>query len=186
VMEPLLGGKLANPPAEVRALYDQYEHKRTPVEWALQWLWNKPEVSIALSGMSNMEQTEQNLEYAKRSGCDNLSDSELALIAQVVDKYNELCLVPCTACKYCMPCPHGVDIPGNFSIFNDGSMYNVLENSRNRYKGLDQDKRASKCVACRECESKCPQSIPISEWMPLVHAVLGEGEAYSCVPDSMR
>lgn len=181
VMEPLLGGRLANPPQEVRTIFEAAAHKRTPVEWALQWLWNQPEVSLCLSGMSTMEQVEQNLEYADRSGVGILTKDELELIARVRAKYNELCPIPCTGCRYCMPCPNGVDIPENFAIFNDGSMFNELEHSRRRYAAMPQDQRASECIACRECESLCPQHIPISEWMPLVHAVLGEGETYACV-----
>ncbi|MCE5259092.1 MAG: aldo/keto reductase [Chloroflexi bacterium] len=182
VMEPLLGGRLANPPQQVQELWRTAAHKRTPVNWALQWLWNQPEVSLCLSGMSTMGQVEQNLTYADESGVGTLQAGELELVSSVRDRYNELCPVPCTACQYCMPCPNGVDIPGNFAIFNDGSMYNELEQSRNRYARMQADKRASECIACRECESKCPQHIPISEWMPFVQAVLAENETYTCIP----
>ncbi|MHB9034389.1 MAG: aldo/keto reductase [Anaerolineae bacterium] len=186
VMEPLLGGRLANPPQQVQELWDSADKKRTPVDWALQWLWNKPEVTLCLSGMSTMAQVEANLTYADTSGVGSLKADELELVNRVRAKYDELCLVPCTSCRYCMPCPQGVEIPQNFAIFNEGSMYNELEHSRQRYDRLEADKRASECIACRECESKCPQHIEISEWMPLVQAVLGEGEMYSCVPDELR
>lgn len=181
VMEPLLGGRLANPPKGVQELWDSAARRRTPVEWALQWLWDKPEVTLCLSGMSTMEQVEQNLTYAETSGIGLLAQAEIDLVNQVRAKYNELCPVPCTACRYCMPCPHGVDIPGNFAVFNEGSMYNELDHSRSRYARMDADRRASECIACRECEDKCPQHILISEWMPLVHAVLAEGESYACI-----
>ena len=81
-----------------------------------------------------------------------------------------------------MPCPNGVDIPRNFAAFNNGVMYNAFEDARRRYLRAPQDGRASACIQCRECEEKCPQDIPISEWMHLVHEVLGERRAYEeCV-----
>ncbi len=84
----------------------------------------------------------------------------------------------CTQCSYCMPCPNGVDIPENFSILNNGAMYDKLADARRRYAEMAEGARASACQACRQCEDQCPQSIPISEWMPLVHSVLGEGADY--------
>ena len=180
VMEPLLGGRLANPPAEIQALWDSSPTYRTPVNWALRWLWNQPEVTICLSGMSTMKQVEQNLAYAGESGVGMLTAADLALVGLVRDKYNELCPITCTACRYCMPCPHGVEIPANFAIYNEGAMYNELEHSRASYAKLEAGKQATDCIGCRECESKCPQHILISEWMPQVHAVLGENQPYAC------
>jgi predicted aldo/keto reductase-like oxidoreductase len=182
VMEPLLGGKLVNPPRQVLALWNTASKQRTPVEWALDWLWHKPQVSVALSGMSAMEHVKQNIEAANRSGIGMLSEEELALVSRVRDRYDELCPIPCTQCRYCMPCPNGVDIPRNFAALNNGVMYNAFEDARRRYLRAPEDGRASACIQCRECEPKCPQDIPISEWMPLVHEVLGEGRAYEeCV-----
>jgi predicted aldo/keto reductase-like oxidoreductase len=178
IMEPLLGGKLANPPQAVQELWDSAPRKRTPVEWALQWLWNKPEVSVALSGMSTMQQVMENVASASVSGVDLMSDEELALIAQVRDKYNELCPIPCTQCAYCMPCPNGVNIPGNFSTFNNGAMYGSWDDARRRYARMEEESRASACIQCRECEDLCPQDIPISEWMTVVDQVLGQGQSF--------
>jgi predicted aldo/keto reductase-like oxidoreductase len=87
--------------------------------------------------------------------------------------------IPCTQCRYCMPCPNGVDIPFNFYLYNFGLMYNRASYPRMFYKdSLDRDVRADACVACRECEERCTQQIVISEWMPRVHAVLGEDQPY--------
>jgi hypothetical protein len=177
IMEPLLGGKLANPPDPIQEIWDSAKQDRTAVDWALQWLWNKPEVSVVLSGMSTLQQVKENVASADRSGVGSMSDEELAVIAQARDKYNELCPIPCTGCRYCMPCPNGVDIPGNFSIFNNGVMYNAIEEARRRYSRKAEDERASACIQCQQCEDLCPQDIPISEWMPIVHQVLGEGRA---------
>jgi len=180
IMEPLLGGKLVNPPEPIQAIWDTAPKKRTPADWALQWLWNQPEVSVVLSGMSTMEQVEQNVASAAASGVGALTAEELALFDQVRKKYNQLCPIPCTKCNYCMPCPNGVDIPRNFEIYNQGVMYNRPEDSREEYKGMEEEKRASACIQCRECEEKCPQGILISEWMPIVDEVLGEGKPYVC------
>lgn len=178
VMEPLLGGRLVSPPEEVARIWQQAPIQRSAAEWALAWLWNQPEVSVALSGMSAMQQVVENVASADRSSVGMLSDQDLALVAQARDQYNLLCPVPCTACRYCMPCPNGVDIPGVFSIFNNGVMYNQFEQARREYTRMPEERRASACIQCRECEDKCPQSILISQWMPLVHAVLGEGQTY--------
>ncbi len=182
IMEPLLGGKLANPPAPVQALWDSAQTQRvypgTAVEWALQWLWNKPEVSVALSGMSMMEHVVENVASAGRSGVGLLDAEDLALVERVRQRYDELCPIPCTACGYCMPCPNGVDIPRNFATFNNGVMYNAFGEARHRYGRMPEESRASACIACRECEELCPQDIPISEWMTVVEQVLGEGREY--------
>jgi predicted aldo/keto reductase-like oxidoreductase len=182
VMEPLLGGKLVDPPPPIQDFWDTAGTKRSPADWALQWLWNKPEVSVVLSGMSTMQHVEENVASADRSGVGTLNERELALIGQARDKYNELCPIPCTQCGYCMPCPNGVDIPGNFARFNNAAMYNAFADARRRYGQMPGEAQASACIQCRQCEDLCPQNIPISEWMPLVHDVLGAGKPYEeCV-----
>ncbi|MCX7683105.1 MAG: aldo/keto reductase [Anaerolineae bacterium] len=180
VMEPLLGGRLVDPPRPIQEVWDTAPRKRTPADWALQWLWNQPEVSVVLSGMSTMEQVRENIASAAASGVGSLSEEELALIARVREKYRELCPIPCTRCGYCMPCPNGVNIPRNFEIYNEGAMYEKPEHARIVYtRWFPEPERANMCIACRICEDKCPQRIPISDWMPLVHQVLGEGKPYS-------
>lgn len=178
VMEPLLGGRLVDPPPIVQAVWDNAEQKRNAAEWGLQWVWNHPQVSVALSGMSAMEHVQENIHSAERSGVGILTQEELALIAKAQKQYESLCPVPCTACNYCMPCPNGVNIPRNFSDLNRGVMYNCLDEARRQYARMKEDERASACIQCRECEDKCPQDILISEWMPIVHHVLGEGKPY--------
>ena len=166
IMEPIRGGALAGhvPPA-VQALWDAAPVKRSPAEWALQWVWNQPEVAVVLSGMSTFEQVEQNLASADHSGVGTLSDVELALIDEVREAYRALCAVPCTACKYCLPCPNGVDIPEVFDIYNDYLMYGDEGRSRQFYSWLDEKTRADKCIECGECLEKCPQKIGIPEWL---------------------
>jgi predicted aldo/keto reductase-like oxidoreductase len=180
VMEPLLGGKLVDPPESVQEIWDQAPTTRSPVDWALQWLWHQPEVSVVLSGMSAMDHVKENVACAERSKTGILTEEELALIDRVREKYEGLCPIPCTECGYCMPCPNGVDIPRNFKIYNQGAMYEDEGWARWAYDEIPEEKRASACIACLECEDQCPQSIPISNWMVHVHEVLGEGAPYVC------
>ena len=180
IMEPLLGGRLVDPPEPIQALWDTTEKERAPVDWALQWLWSQPEVSVVLSGMSTMEQVAENVASADVSRIDLLTAEELALVGAVREKYNELCPIPCTKCGYCMPCPNGVDIPRNFETYNRGVMYDKPDRAREDYRGMPEDARSGACIQCRECEDKCPQNIRISEWMPVVHEVLGEGGPFVC------
>jgi predicted aldo/keto reductase-like oxidoreductase len=187
IMEPLLAGKLATAPPSVQAIWDSASQKRSPADWAFQWLWNQPQVSLVLSGMNLMEHVEENLLSACSSGIGKLTEEELDLIDRVRDAYKELGAIPCTACRYCMPCPNGVDIPYNFECYNMGLMYGErgLSNARAWYawmlerfrrgRSVEGKRQADNCIGCRECEDKCPQSIPISEWMPIIQQVLGEG-----------
>jgi predicted aldo/keto reductase-like oxidoreductase len=186
VMEPLLGGKLASPPDSIRAIWEQAPRERSPAEGALQWVWTHPQVSVTLSGMTAMEQVRENVAAASRSAANTLTEEELRLFALAREAYEKLAPVPCTQCSYCMPCPNGVQIPYNFRTFGDGVIHDSYVQPRFRYAQLDPVERASICVACRECEEKCRQGIPISEWMPLVRSVLGEGADYdpACRPQS--
>jgi hypothetical protein len=178
IMEPLLGGRLVNPPQQIQVIWDEAPVERSPVDWALQWLWNQSEVSVVLSGMSAMSHVQENLVSADASGIGILSDEELALFSRVQKAYQDLCPIPCTGCRYCMPCPEGVNIPFNLLYFNRGLLYNNVQKPRIRYRVRAERQLASACVACRVCEDKCPQGIPISEWMPVVHEVLGEDQDY--------
>jgi hypothetical protein len=180
IMEPILGGRLVTPPEPIQEIWNSAPVQRKPADWALQWLWHQPEVSVVLSGMSAMSHVEENVASANAAAVGSLTDEELAIVDQVREAYKALCPIPCTQCKYCMPCPNGVDIPRNFEIYNQGVMYDKPEHARRSYGFLDEEKRASACIACLECEDQCPQSIPISEWMVHVHEVLGENAPYVC------
>ncbi len=173
IMEPLLGGKLANAPKDIRTLLDENGKYRTPSEWAFEWLWNQPEVSIVLSGMSSMQQVEENLASADRSGIGLWSAKDHETIERVRDRYAQRTAIPCTACRYCMPCPNNVDIPRNFSLYNDAVIHEDIAGSQRTYNNfMDAESRAAQCIQCRLCEDKCPQKILISEWMPKVHDAL--------------
>jgi uncharacterized protein len=176
VMEPLRGGMLAKtPPKKVAEIFDKFPRKRSYTEWALMWLWDQLEVSVALSGMSTMEQVVENIALASRSYPGMLTMDEKALISRVRDAYRGMRPVACTGCKYCMPCPNGVEIPNVFQIYNDSVIYEDLKTGQFRYNSpysLTQDHRADKCVECGECTVKCPQQIPIPEELKKAHAAL--------------
>lgn len=179
IMEPLLGGRLANPPRQVREMMKLRGRKVVPYELALRWVWDQPEVATVLSGMSTMNQVRGNLRAAGRSGVGTLRAEERRLIERVAKKYRTMAVIPCTKCNYCMPCPHGVAIPTNFEEYNDAYVHGDLKNARRTYeKFFNPKKRASACKHCRECEKKCPQKLPISDLMAEVHAVLGEGKPF--------
>jgi predicted aldo/keto reductase-like oxidoreductase len=175
VMEPIRGGRLTRPPETVAKLWANAPVQRTPQEWALRWVWNHPEVTLALSGMSNMQQVVENVAYAGHSQPHNLTKSDLALIGQVRDAYRSLSPVLCTACRYCMPCPNGVDIPHIFDLYNEAMIYNSPEKPRKYYgdtREIKREQRADNCIKCGQCLEKCPQKIPIPELLEEAHAFL--------------
>ncbi len=175
IMEPLRGGQLTkNPPQPVAKLWATAPQQRTPADWGLQWVWNQPEVSVVLSGMSTMQQVIENVASADRSGVGTLTADELALIGRVRDVYRKLAPIPCTNCKYCMPCPNGVNIPRILEIYNDAIMYHNKKVARIAYQWVEKEQRANLCLECRECEDRCPQDIPIAEWLKKAHALLCE------------
>lgn len=175
IMEPLFGGALANPPEPVRAVLNEAPGGARAVDLALRWLWHKPQIACVLSGMSTPEQVEENLEIASRSGVGEMSAEDLALVGRLRDAYKDLHPIPCTRCGYCMPCPQGVDIPENFQLYNNATVHQGSPKNLNRnlYVQMAESERAAACIACHECEAKCPQSIPISEWMPKVDELFG-------------
>ena len=110
-MEPIKAGRLARTPSAVRKLWDEAPLQRTPQEWALRWVWNHPEVTLALSGMSKMEQVVENIAVASYSKPHNLTAVDLTLIDRVRDTYIALSAISCSGCRRCMPCSYGVNIP---------------------------------------------------------------------------
>ncbi len=171
IMEPLFGGTLATPPEPIAKLYA--DAGADPVDLALRWLWDKPQVSLVLSGMSSLAQAQHNVAAA---GCAQpLSEAELALVARAQEEYARLVPIACTACGYCQPCPHDIDIPGVFSLYNSAQALGGTPVTLNRilYSQIPADRRADACVECGECEDQCPQQLPIREWLPKVHEFLG-------------
>jgi len=166
VMEPLRGGNLVhNIPIEARNMFQKANPEISPVEWALKWVWNHPEVSVVLSGMSTIEQVKENLRIAEEGNAHVLSHRELEVINNVKKVFREKLRIDCTGCGYCLPCPSGVAIPENFAKYNDYYLFGDpedIEEYRFHYMALiPEGKRASACVGCGICEDHCPQGIPI-------------------------
>lgn len=159
IMEPMLGGRLANPPFSVREVMGD---QKPPVELALDFLWDMPEVSLILSGMSTMKQVQDNILYAGRAKPHMLTQNERETIRNVQQSFDSLKQIPCTKCEYCMPCPAGVEIPKVFEAFNT-SVTQDWESTCNAYKSVKG--KADLCKACKKCEKICPQKIQISDKM---------------------
>lgn len=167
IMEPLRGGNLASKvPEEAKKVWDIAEVKRTPAEWAFRYLWDYPEISVVLSGMSEMEHLKENLRIAEQGYPNSLSSEEKSLISEVSEIYRSRIKVNCTNCKYCMPCPSGVNIPRNLSYLNDVFMLDDMENAKFQYGVLLlPEEKAGNCIECGECEEVCPQNIKIRKML---------------------
>ena len=165
IMEPLRGGKIAeNVPEAMMQIWNEAETKRTPAEWALRWVWNHPEMSVVLSGMSALKQVQENLQTADQGMAHSLTAQELQLIDRVKVEYKKRIKVDCTNCGYCMPCPNGVNIPDCFARYNTAFLFENFEQMKKNYHDMiPKPQRASQCGACGECEDKCPQHLPIIE-----------------------
>lgn len=173
IMEPLRGGRLVqNIPKEVQTLWDSADVKRTPVEWALQYLWNRDDVDCVLSGMTSLNQVKENIEIANR--IDEISENDHELIREVARTYKTFLGNNCTRCGYCMPCPHGVDIINCLTEYNIAHMLNDPKASAMQYFSLiDDDSRADSCVQCMECIPFCTQMLDIPEELVKVHEYFG-------------
>jgi len=181
VMEPLRGGKLTNPiPHAVQDIWNEASVKRTPAEWALRWIWNHPEVTVVLSGMNEEFHIEENLRVANEAYPNSLTAAELQLVKKVEQKYRELMKTGCTGCRYCIPCPAGVDIPSCFEIYDNFYLSGNEKEAKLMYAAKpggiirgDVPGYASQCVQCGQCLEKCPQHLDIPS---LLEAVAEEFE----------
>ncbi len=183
VMEPLRGGVLAADLPKTRPIWTQAARQRKPADWALQWLWSQPEVSTVLSGMNSMEQVQENLASAEASRPGLLSAADQKLYDQAREVLMDLRPVGCTQCEYCLPCPNGVAIPRIFECYNRIAMYDDPHTSRFLYSRIfAEEEKAKNCIQCGECLPKCPQNIPISDWMPIIEDVLANDKPYVTKP----
>ncbi|MFT9055348.1 MAG: aldo/keto reductase [Ethanoligenens sp.] len=159
VMEPVRGGDLASLPDQAGNLLKQAAPDRSLASWALRYVGSKPGVNVILSGMSDPAQVRDNLQTF--SHFDPLDKQERAVLAQAVDVLAQIPQIACTGCQYCMPCPVGVDIPGNFDFYNSIQKFGANPGRVRRWGMLD--KKYDACVACGACLSKCPQHLAIPD-----------------------
>jgi len=174
VMEPLRGGKLVtNIPPEVEHIWQKSALRLNEAERALHYVWNIPEVTLVLSGMSALEQVQENIRTASTAKANELSRKELNLYLQARKAYLAKAPLPCTGCEYCLPCPQGVSIPWCFGVYMDAFMFGDVERHKREYNFFVPDEhKADKCTACGACLSKCPQHINIPVEMAKVKAYL--------------
>jgi predicted aldo/keto reductase-like oxidoreductase len=172
VMGPVGGGRLGSPRDYIEAAVDG---KASTPEIALRFVLSNPNVSCALSGMSTMEQVEENVAVAADLG--PLSKEQKSHVEEVLASRKKLADLYCTGCGYCMPCPHGVNIPVCFESMINHRVYEFTSAAMRKYRAIGDQwipgKRADACVACGECEEKCPQNIPIRQQLKEVDATLG-------------
>jgi predicted aldo/keto reductase-like oxidoreductase len=165
IMEPLKGGKITqNIPPQIQSIWDGFSVKRPPAEWALRWVADFPEVLTILSGMSTMEQVEENLRILSEAGAGQVTGEERAVISRVADKYNELIRFGCTACGYCLPeCPQKIIIPEIINMLNEVALYDCVASVRDdlTYQKVQPDA----CIACGACTDICPQHLPVPDIM---------------------
>ena len=173
IMEPLKGGKLTDIlPPSIEAFWAQAPIKRTPAEWAMRWVADFPEVLTILSGMSSMEQVDENIRILSEAKPNSLTELEHGIIKSVADEYNKLIQFSCTGCKYCLPCPEKIFIPTIIGLYNDWHLYQGSPKVRGDYKLWVPPKAGpSVCKTCKSCEARCPQQLPISDIMKKAQAI---------------
>ena len=168
IMEPLRGGRLVKLPEKASASLKASGTGYSAAELALRWLWDQPEVTCVLSGMNSVEMVSENVRIASEAGEGCMTEADRELVQKIKNIIKSREKVGCTGCGYCMPCPHGVDIPGNFYYYNlmymEKKMRSRIEFAQNM--ALKKDAGfASRCIACGKCEAHCPQHLPIIEML---------------------
>ena len=171
VMEPLRGGALASPPDDVLALMNQHPSGLGPVDWAFRYVGDFPEVVTILSGMSTMDQVQDNLKIFEAVRPGALSREDHAFIKTLKETYLARVGIGCTRCDYCQPCPQGVLIPRIFAIYNEAYQLGNLDRMKWPYgQIISENGDGSLCVACGQCEAVCPQQLPIIKTLGMIDA----------------
>ncbi len=169
IMEPLRGGKLAqNQPSSIKNIFNKSSRKFNPVEWAFNYLWDKPEVNCVLSGMSNLDQVKENIVAAENAEKNMLTSDDKLILEEVKSEYDKLNTIPCTSCNYCMPCSFGVNIPKCFREYNMDLIGDERINSVQYRFHMHEDRQAHNCTKCGKCIDVCPQAIDIPEKLEII------------------
>lgn len=163
VMEPVKGGSLANPPEDVKKVFQALHPDWSGASWALRWVASLENVAVILSGMSNLEQVKDNLQTFGKIA--PLTQEEQDAVRRAAEIYRARVRVACTGCAYCMPCPAGVNIPEVFQIYNHAAIYDMPEQGRKNYSEMADEQKAVHCAKCGKCMKACPQNIAIPEKM---------------------
>ncbi|MGI6151697.1 MAG: aldo/keto reductase [Christensenellales bacterium] len=172
VMEPVKGSALATLNPEMRKVFLDANPKASVASWAVRFAASLPGVVTVLSGMSNLEQMLDNTSYM--ADFVPLSEEERKVIQKVVGLLNEVPVIPCTKCRYCVDaCPQGIDIPGAFEIYNELLLFDDKPRAKRKYSRIEEG-RPSTCISCKKCVEHCPQHIEIPENLQKVTAVLGD------------
>ena len=175
IMEPVKGGSLATFADDIMEKFHAVKPGASAASFALRWVGTLPNVKVILSGMSTMEQLEDNLQTFGEF--EPLSEEEQTTVKEVVELLNSRVQNGCTGCRYCMPCPAGVNIPGSFKIWNTYHMYQNYNMVKNSWEnGLGDEKQPKNCIKCGMCEAQCPQKISIREDLEKVQADLDKKE----------
>jgi predicted aldo/keto reductase-like oxidoreductase len=167
VMEPLAGGLLAvNPPVDIQREWEKTGIVRQPADWGLQWVWNQPQVAVALSGMNSMMQLQQNLNSADASGPNTLTQIELAALSKSRELFQKCGYIGCSKCHYCSNCPQSIDIPVTLAFLNEYATKRreptEQEKIKKQYSAtVPPEHRANNCIYCGQCEKVCPQHLPV-------------------------
>lgn len=176
IMEPLRGGKLVNMlPKEAHEAIAKSDRGYTAAEWGLRWLWDQLGVTCVLSGMNSSEMVAENIRIASEMTVGQFTETDFQTIEEIRKAIRKKEKVGCTGCRYCMPCPKGVDIPGIFHYYNLSSIEKKSTTRREfaRNMGLRKDScMASQCIKCGKCEKHCPQHIAIREKLQEADRVL--------------
>lgn len=167
IMEPLRGGKLVNMmPESARKIIEKNDRNWSPAQWGLRWLYNQKEVTVVLSGMNSVEMVLENVKTASEAEADEFTQSDFDLIDAVRKEISEKEKIGCTGCRYCMPCPKGVEIPGIFRSWNTMYTESKMSGRAQYFQAFalaENPGFASQCIQCGKCEQHCPQSLPIRQ-----------------------
>ena len=173
IMEPIKGGSLANFSEDINDRFHKMDPDRSVASYALRWVGSHPNVKVILSGMSTMDQVEDNLKTFQDFR--PLSEAEDKEIESIVTELRSRVQNGCTGCRYCMPCPAGVNIPGNFKVWNDYHMYRTYDHVKWSWeKELKEEEKAKNCIKCGKCETLCPQKLSIRDNLVQVQKDLDE------------
>jgi predicted aldo/keto reductase-like oxidoreductase len=177
IMEPLFGGRLASVakglPQKAADIFHKADSSRSPATWGMNWVWNHPEVTVCLSGFNAMSDVVENLEAADKASPGMLTEKDLAVYDSVIEAFRAASKIPCTACNYCMPCPHGVNIPACFAAYNQSYTYGLFQGfwayvTSNVGAGSKSLGGVWQCKQCGACEKKCSQKLPIMQLLQQV------------------